>query len=144
DPREAAPLQPGEYVCHDTDDLSLPYLPDPLSFGPSFTSLPASSGTWFRRWKGVSGRWYDRRPIRIRIEEGAGVPRYDSSHRLLTVFLPQAEMATVQLSSCLADPASLSDPDFSNPLELMAVWMEQQQWVREQRAPDALQGLHWM
>src|SRR5204863_7004455 len=103
DPREAAPLQPGEYVCHDTDDLSLPYLPDPLSFGPSFTSLPASSGTWFRRWKGASGRWYDRRPIRIRIEDGAGSPRYDSSSRLLTVFLPQAEMVTVQLSSCLAD-----------------------------------------
>jgi hypothetical protein len=144
DPRKAAPLKPGEYVCHDTEDLSLPYLPDPLSFGPSFTTLPGSSGTWLGRWKGPVGRWYDRRPIRIRIEEGGGPPKYDSSRRLLTVFLPQAEMVTVQLSSCLADPASLSDPTFSNPLELMAIWMEQQQWVRGQRAPDALQGLHWM
>jgi hypothetical protein len=144
DPRKAAPLKPGEYVCHDTDDLSLPYLPDPLSFGPSLTTLPGSSGTWFRRWKGPVARWYERAPIRISIEEGAGAPKYDASRRLLTVFLRQAEMVTVQLSSCMGDPASLSDPEFSNPLELMALWTEQSQSLRDQRAPDALRGLHWM
>ena len=30
---KGAPLQQGEYVCHDVDDLALPYLPDPLSLG---------------------------------------------------------------------------------------------------------------
>ena len=45
--------------------------------------------------------WYDRRPLRVRIENGAGPPVYDANARLLTVLLPQAEMVTVNLSSYL-------------------------------------------
>ena len=30
---KGAHLNPGEYVCHDVDELDLPYLPDPLSIG---------------------------------------------------------------------------------------------------------------
>ena len=75
------PLQSGEYVCHDIDELDLPYLPDPLSLGPSFTSLPGSPGTWFQKWEPTAANapWYDRRPYRVRIENGAGPPVYDAT-----------------------------------------------------------------
>ena len=38
--RKGDPLKPGEYVCHDAEHLKLPYLPDPISRGASFTKLP--------------------------------------------------------------------------------------------------------
>ena len=50
--------------------------------------------------------WFDRRPFRIRIEDGTGAPVYNSGKRLLRVFLPQAEMVTVQLASFM-DPGDL-------------------------------------
>ena len=127
------PLQPGEYVCHDTDDLALPYLPDPLSLGASFTTLPGDGTTRLRKWQGGAD-WYDRRPFRLRIEDGAGAPVYDSGQRLLTVFLPQAEMVTLQLSS-FVDPADL---------ELMAVWMMERPAARAAQQADAEAGRHWM
>ncbi|MDP1805482.1 MAG: hypothetical protein Q8K72_09980, partial [Acidimicrobiales bacterium] len=127
------PLQPGEYVCHDTDDLALPYLPDPLSLGASLTTLPGDAGTRLRKWQG-SADWFDRRPFRLRIEDGAGAPVYSSAQRLLTVFLPQAEMVTVQLSS-FVDPADL---------ELLAVWMLERPAARTAQQADAEAGRHWM
>jgi hypothetical protein len=131
--RKGDPLQPGEYVCHDTDGLSLPYLPDPLSLGASFTTLPGDPGTRLRKWP-AGADWFDRRPFRIRIEDGAGSPVFNAAERLLTVFLPQAEMVTVQLSS-FVDPADL---------ELMAVWMLERPVARGAQQADAEQGRHWM
>lgn len=135
DPNRAKgdPLQPGEYVCHDTDNLTLPYLPDPLSVGASFTTLPGDATTRLRKWQGGSD-WYDRQPFRLRIEDGSGAPVYNSGQRLLTVFLPQAEMVTVQLSS-FVDPADL---------ELLAVWMMERPVARAAQQADAEAGRHWM
>ncbi len=131
--RKGDPLQPGEYVCHDTDDLALPYLPDPLSLGASFSTLPGGGATQLRQWEGGPD-WYDRRPFRLRISDGAGAPAYDPAQRLLTVFLPQAEMVTVRLSS-FVDPADL---------ELMAVWMLERPVARAAQQADAEAGRHWM
>ena len=74
-------LQSGEYVCHDIDQLDLPYLPDPMSVGASFTSLPGAPGTWLQQWEPTAANapWYDRRPLRVRIENGAGPPVYDAN-----------------------------------------------------------------
>lgn len=130
---KGAPLQQGEYVCHDTDDLQLPYLPDPLSLGASFTTLPGETGTRLQSWE-TGADWFDRRPLRIRIEDGAGAPVYDAAERLLTVFLPQAELVSVRLSSFL-DPGDLG---------LMGVWMLERAAVRAVQQPDAERGLHWM
>ncbi len=127
------PLQPGEYVCHDTDDLALPYLPDPLSLGASFTTLPGDANTRLQKWESGPD-WYDRRPFLLRIEDGSGAPVYNSAQRRLTVFLPQAEMVTVQLSS-FVDP-----PD----LELLAVWMMERPAARAAQKADADAGRHWM
>ena len=133
DREKGAPLQPGEYVYYDTDDLGLPYLPDPLSLGASFTTLPGEAGTRLQRWEG-GAEWFDRRPLRIRIEDGAGAPAYDADERLLTVFLPQAELVAVRLSSFL-EPGDLG---------LMGVWMLERDVVRAAQQADAERGLHWM
>lgn len=131
--RKGAPLQPGEYVCHDTDDLALPYLPDPLSLGASLTTLPGDAATRLAAWEG-GPEWFDRRPFRLRVAGGAGAPTYDAGQRLLTVFLPQAAMVTVRLSS-FVDPADL---------ELLAVWMMERPAARAAQRADAEAGRHWM
>lgn len=127
---KGAPLKPGEYVCHDVDELALPYLPDPLSFGASFTSLPGKPGTHLQPW--AVGKWPDVQPFRILIQDGSGAPSF--ADRLLTVSLPQAEMVTVRLASYMK-PADL---------ELMGVWMREQSATRSAQQTDAEQGRHWM
>lgn len=127
------PLQSGEYVCHDVDTLELPYLPDPLSRGASLTTLPGDGTTRRLRWE-AGAPWYDRRPFRLRIEAGSGAPVYNAGKRLLTVFLPQAELVTVRLAS-FVDPAAL---------DLMGIWMLEREAVRALQRPDAERGLHWM
>ena len=71
--RARGPAQSGEYVCHDVDDLDLPYLPDPLSrrrLVLDVAGRPATRGC--SRGKTRERAWYDRRPLRVRIEHGAG------------------------------------------------------------------------
>ena len=102
----------------------LPYLPDVASRGVAFTSLPNDTppNTPTRTVVDVAGRrhrWYDRQPIRIRIEDGPArrarrrrpapwsAADCDAATRLLTVFVPQAEIVTVRLSSFLdMDPVT--------------------------------------
>ena len=131
-------LQPGEYVLHDVDQLDLPYLPDPLSVGASFTALPGAPGSWLQQWEPTdpNAPWYDRRPLRVRIEDGAGVPVYDATKRLLTVKLPQAEMVTVNLSSYLDEGTQ----------ELFGPWMLQRAIFRSLafRRLAAAQGRNWL
>lgn len=126
-------LQDGQYVIHDVDQLTLPYLPDPLAVAASFTGLPGLPETWVLDWPG-SGPWYDRRPICLRIEDGSGTPAYDADARLLRVFLPPAEHAKVRLSSVLPRDA----------LPLMGVWMLEHPAVRGIQEDDAQRGRHWM
>ncbi len=131
-------LQPGEYVLHDVDQLDLPYLPDPLSVGASFTALPGAPGSWLQQWEPTdpNAPWYDRRPFRVRIEDGTGAPVYDAPKRLLTVKLPQAEMVTVNLSSYLDEGAQ----------ELFGPWMLQRAIFRSLafRRLAAAQGRNWL
>lgn len=125
------PLKPGEYVCHNTNDLQLPYLPDPASRGASFTILPGDSATRPQKWE-EGPDWFDRKPFRILIKDGTGPS--DFSGGVLTVLLPQAEMVTVRLSSFL-DPADLA---------LMGVWMLESDAARAAQQSLAEQGRHWM
>ncbi|MEY2414754.1 MAG: hypothetical protein QOH53_88, partial [Ilumatobacteraceae bacterium] len=107
-----------------TGTLSLPYLPDVSGRGVALTSLPndpqsiPSRHIEWPRDDDVNEPWWDRQPFRIRIQEGPAAgpvvpvgalkaPVWDPVDRLLTVFLPQAEMVTLKLSSYMA-PADLS------------------------------------
>ncbi len=110
---KGAALQQGEYVLRDTDDLGMPYLPDPASAGASFTTLPGDAGTRIVAWRG--GSWPDRQPIEIRIVDGGLTtaaptapkvgPKLDANGqpiagtKVVTVALRQADMAVVRLSS---------------------------------------------
>ena len=125
------PLQSGEYVCHDVDELELPYLPDPLSVGVSFTTLPGDAATRLQPWD-AGADWYERAPFRIRIEDGTGAPTFAAG--VLRVFLPQAEMVTVRLSSFMD----------AGDLELMGIWMLERPAVRAAQSALAKEGRHWM
>ena len=134
---KGGPLQPGEYVLRDTDDLAMPYLPDPLSAGASFTSLPGAASTRTQAWPGA---WPDRRPIRIRVVDGGlttdaqQAVTWEPGPRLLTVFLRQAEMVTVRLSSFPVDGG----------LDVMGIWNLLPAAVRAAQEAAAKAGRHWM
>ncbi|WP_277369609.1 hypothetical protein [Rhodococcus rhodochrous] len=129
-------LGEGEYVVHPTHDLPLPYLPDPLSRGVSFTTLPGHRDTRNLPWPGDPDIWYDRQPILLRIVEGSGPSDFNYATRTLTVSLPKATLTTVRLSSFLGH----------GDVELMRVW----HLIIEQEPPTHTQfenvrsGQHWM
>jgi hypothetical protein len=137
------PLKQGEYIVHTTRTLPLPYLPDPLSRGLSFTTLPGDGGstgnppTRLLRWPGDPAVWHDRQPVLLRIVEGDGEPAFDSATRTLVVSLPKATLRTVRLSAFLDD----DDP------AILRVW----HLIDEMQAPATAaqlqavrSGLHWM
>jgi hypothetical protein len=126
-----APLQPGEYIRYDTEDLPLPYLPDVLARGISFTVLPGDGDSRLLSWPGT---WPDLRPVRLRIVDGGGSPHWDAASRLLTVSLPQAAMVTVRVSSHLA----------ARDLPVLGIWMLLPERVRDSLDDLAVNGRHWM
>lgn len=132
------PLKRGEYVVHDTDQLILPYLPDPLARGAALLDLPGHAGVWPQRF---DGRWHAREPFRLELIQGeAGAePKWDADLRLLTVSLPQAEVARVPLS-CFLDPTDGGGSD----LDLLAVWDLLSKQRRGELRAMALEGQHWM
>ena len=147
-------LQPGEYVRIDTDDLQTPYLPDVASRGVAFTSLPnddaANTPTRTITWPGGTD-WYDRQPLRVRIEDGPApapvVPAgavvaadWNAGARLLTVFVPQAEIVTVRLSSFVdKDPVTGADD-----LRVMGIWNRLSAAAQLAQDGDARHGRAWM
>jgi hypothetical protein len=132
-PVHANVLGSGEYVLHDVDRLSLPYLPDPLASGLSFTTLPGDGDTRVLDWPGGPD-WFDRRPVLLRVEEGSGPPAWDATARRLTVQLPQAAHVRVHVSSVIP----------REDLPLMGVWMLEREPFRAAQEEDASLGRHWM
>ena len=143
-----APLQPGEYVCIDTNDLALPYLPDVASRAVSFTTLPndtaGNTPSHVIAWPD-GGAWFERQPIRVRIESGPAAapvtpmgalvkPDYDATNRVLTVHVPQAEMIAVQISSAPK----------SGDVDVMGVWSLLAPAAQLAQRPDAENGRAWM
>ena len=132
--RKSGSLKP----IHPEEQIALPYLADPIARGAALSGLPGAPSEVARVsfWP-AGAAWPEGRSFRIRLAAGTGAPQWDSGARVLSVFLPPAETAEVDLSSYL-DEADL---------ELMGVW----QWV-EERDPSnkaelkrrALQGCHWM
>ncbi len=129
-------LNEGEYVVHDTQALPLPYLPDPLSRGLSFSTLPGDVDTRLLRWPGAADAWHDRLPVLVRAVEGTGEPTFDEAARTLTVFLPKAEFRTVRVSSFLDKP----------DLDILRIWnlIAQNGIPTPAQREAAEKGLHWM
>jgi hypothetical protein len=91
-------LKPGEYVIHDGIQLLVPYLPDPLARGASLRGLPGAEPNHLVEFP---GQWPESWPFQLRIEEGDQAPLWNAAARVLTVYLPKAEVAHVLLSSVL-------------------------------------------
>jgi hypothetical protein len=128
----------------DTDQLAVPWLPDPFSrraalYGlpgaPAGTTVPADFGT-------PAPTWPDLQALRLRLVEGLAAPTWPvpGEPRVLQVSLAKGETAEVLLSSGL-DPADL---------RAMQVW----RWVEygpalppavlEARRSEAREGRNWL
>ncbi|AIQ58818.1 hypothetical protein [Paenibacillus borealis] len=89
---------------HEESQLRLPYLPDPISRGAAFLGLPGSGMDKIMMVPfSTEGDWFETLPFRLRLEDGTGKPNWDPHRRLLKVYLPKAETATIRLSSYLSD-----------------------------------------
>lgn len=117
-----APLGTGQYVVHDTDQLVVPYLPDPLATKLSMTFPDAGQGHHlFGLWaiEGVTlpyaGDWPEVRPWRLVLETGDELGAATTSGaegELIRVHVPPGEQLRMNLSSAL-------DRD---DLDLLGLW----------------------
>jgi hypothetical protein len=125
-------------ATHPEAQLAVPYLPDPIARGAALRGLPGTAITDVTKIA-FDGAWPDRAPFRIMIQEGSGAPAFDSSNRVLTVYMQKAEMVPVRISSYLD----------AGDLDIMGIW----QWLKEAGLSAAwmsalqtlaTQGAHWM
>jgi hypothetical protein len=129
--------------------LTVGYFPDPISRGAAFRDLPntpdnsngrvASGQLSYETLPDVQSRpgsvtyihfgneWPERRAFRLAIVEGKAAPQWDDVHRVLTVYLPKAAVASIPLS-CFLSPHDLVN---------MGVWG----WLREYFEAMQLQAL---
>lgn len=98
---------PGQYVVHDTDDLTLPYLPDPLAQGVSFVfpdagrdrNLPAPfSGEGFTT--PYPGAWPRIQPYRLVLGGAASLSGHVDG-RVVHFDLPPGDLQRVTVASSL-------------------------------------------
>ncbi|QIM20607.1 hypothetical protein G7075_04680 [Phycicoccus sp. HDW14] len=109
---------PGQYVVHGTEDLHLPYLPDPLASGVSLAFTEAGSGRHVAFPWGAEqvtarygGAWPEREPFLLTLrgaeQLGASIDR-----RALDIHLPAGDVQTFRLASTVPE----------NRLAWMGVW----------------------
>jgi hypothetical protein len=112
------PLTPGQYVVHDTDQLALPYLPDPLARGltmifpdaehDAVLAPPFALEGLTLRFK---GDWPSLEPYRLVLANGPNLAgKVDGN--VITITLPPGQKLRLRLASCLN----------ANDLALMGFW----------------------
>jgi hypothetical protein len=135
-------LAPGQYVLHNTNQLRLPYLPDPLAGSAAFRGLPGAVNDSV--FVSFNLDFPDAEPFRVVITEGEGAPDFRANDpefgpRVLRVFLKKAEIVTVRLGAALRE----------QDLPLMGLW----NWLEEKGLGSGkltelrsliLRGRHWM
>jgi len=89
------------HPVHQEEQLSLPYLPDPIAEGAVFIGLPETVPDSSVQVLYDRDPWYEARPFRLRLAEGERAPEWDAAARLLSVQLPPAAVVTVRVSSKL-------------------------------------------
>ncbi|MCA1781445.1 MAG: hypothetical protein LC679_04490, partial [Intrasporangiaceae bacterium] len=101
------PLGEGQYVVHDTDQLVLPYLPDPLAVGVSLVFYDAGAPHLMPEPRVLQtvvlpydGDWPAAEPLRLVVEPGEELgARRDGN--VVRVSLPAGEQVRLAVSSCL-------------------------------------------
>lgn len=118
------PLGPGQYVVHDTPELTLPYLPDPMAPGIALRfpeagrhGIPAPEGD-----EGFTaayrGTWPAVEPFRMDLL-GSPVLGADVTGRVLSLRLPAGDTQRFRLSSSLPSDEATPSLDFQ---QVMGVW----------------------
>jgi len=139
-PGKSDHLPPGQYVVHDTPDLVLPYLPDPLARGVSFVfqeagldrAIPFPFGTegFTARY---AGTWPQIGPFRLVL--GGGELAGKVAGRVIDVTLPPGDVQRFRLASSLG----------RDDLDLFGPWRSLPQSVRDNKdvAEAAADGWLW-
>lgn len=134
-------LAAGQYVVHDTDQVVLPYLPDPLADGVSFVFPDAGQDhrlPWPFAIEGVTlpypNGWPERVPWRLVLGTGPQLGARAFDHAI-EVQVPPGERLRMRMSSCLR-------PD---SLELHGLWRSLPPALRDQAviAEAAADGWFW-
>jgi hypothetical protein len=127
---------PGFVLIHDTDQLVVPYLPDPLAAGVAlrFTGAGTAAGWTHTEIRSFTGDWPDLVPYRLVLTAGAA-PGVTVAGPLVTVTLPAGGRASLRSSSSLAD---------ETPLGLLGIWNWIAATVPAGRVPDVVAGGHQM
>lgn len=138
-------------------DVEIIYLPDPMAAGVAFFLDEGNEDTHSQDFRprmfgfftnneiapgnvnpDIPDDWYNARIVRIRLEEGEAEPRWDSSSRIFTVFLPKGYRLRIRYSTFWRE---------NDMKELSAMW----KMVKDEK-PSNLQeleqlaktGRHWM
>ena len=105
--RRDTPLGEGQYVVHDTDQLRLPYLPDPLARGAALVFYDAGAPHTLREPRVVqtvvlryAGEWPEVEPLRLVVEPGGELGAHRVGNRVV-VTVPPGEQVRVAMSSAL-------------------------------------------
>ena len=127
---------PGFVVIHDTDQMALPYLPDPLAAGAALRFVGAGTAAGWAHTEVLpfSGKWPDLQPYRLVLTDGPA-PGVSVAGNLVTVTLPAGGRALVRSSSSLADQSTL---------DLLGIWHWISATVPAGGLPDVVQGGHQM
>ena len=109
---------PGQYVVHDTDDLVVPYLPDPLANGVAFVFPDAGRDHRLDfpfAVEGVTlpfgGEWPAPQPYRLVLESGQELGA-DVTGGAVTIRVPPGERLRMRVSACLD----------AESLDLLGLW----------------------
>lgn len=135
------PLAPGQTVVHDTDDLFLPYLPDPIARGISLSfpdagrdrSIPFPFGAEDVVVE-YSGAWPEIEPFRM-VLQGGDTLDGSVAGRVVTFTLPAGSVQTIRLASSM----------HKDDLDLMGPWRSLPDAARNDPdvAAAAADGLLW-
>ncbi|MGO9558159.1 MAG: hypothetical protein ACLPYW_03615 [Acidimicrobiales bacterium] len=143
DPNLPSQHGPGQTsgLYYDTDDLSVPYLPDVLARSAAFQGVPgAKAGAVTRVPFSTKGQvWPDSQAFQLRIVgEGSAKPVLPTAKNgnVLTVSLPKAAVVEIQCASGIEQ----SDLDVLGLWE----WFKQQGIATADLEASALDGLVWM
>ncbi|MGB9836443.1 MAG: hypothetical protein ACPLRX_06870 [Candidatus Saccharicenans sp.] len=117
-------IEPGE-------QLELPYFPDPWARGACIRGLPY--GAPDPMMVEFSGEWPNFQPFRIRLQEGNQPARWDSSSRVLTVFLKKGESVTLRISCYF--------PERFLPIQGLYRWLEKPERIIPQKVMQPPRGL---
>lgn len=107
--RRGDPLAPGQYVIHDTDELNLPYLPDPMARGVSMVFPDAGRDRPLRPPMSVEGTtadypapkgWPEVQPFRLVLAGGHPLAAAVDG-RTINIALAPADTLRVRLSSSI-------------------------------------------